>query len=307
MTNKDFKGDDDGEEKEKLILEIRRQLDIETSGYINENDLEATRRIKAMLDKLEELTDDKYLDQFDKQRLLDDFKRNYQPTLEAQFRLKQDKADNKPKNTDDDFIVRTYKRGGIFSKICVFTVVFFFAFSITHGVTKTIAGIDVFNIVTSWTDDVFDKDYTVKTSSNLNDENNPNYKSYKSIEDVEEDLGVEILRLKGIPRGFKIDEITLLIEAEDQNINRVNIKYTKKDKFFFYRICVAKNIGVTPQISIEKIKDDADLYMIGEIEHYILKNNKWPTVTWVYNNIDYTLTGNLAKEEFLNIVDNLYK
>lgn len=307
MTNKDFKGDDDGEEKEKLILEIRRQLDIETSGYINENDLEATRRIKAMLDKLEELTDDKYLDQFDKQRLLDDFKRNYQPTLEAQFRLKQDKADNKPKNTDDDFIVRTYKRGGIFSKICVFTVVFFFAFSITHGVTKTIAGIDVFNIVTSWTDDVFDKDYTVKTSSNLNDENNPNYKTYKNIEDVEEDLGVEILRLKGIPRGFKLNKITLLTEAENQNINRINITYNNKDKFLLYKVRVAQSIEVPPQISIEKTKEEADLYMIGDIKHYILKNTKWPTITWRYNNLDYTLHGDVTKEQLLNIVDNLYK
>lgn len=301
MSDKYFKGAD---ERENLRLKLQQQLDIETSDYINDNDFETVVRIKKLIDELERLEENinnNRLTQADKERLLKDFKENYQPMLEAEFRLKDKKNlpiqnDNKKRLLSRIFENKFFR----FAVISVFILNFCF---FINNMTKIIAGTDILEIATNWTSDVFKKDYDIKTSSIPNIAND-NYREYESIEEVEIDLGIDILPLKGIPKEFKLNKIGLSTESK-QNIIRATLTYTNKDKFLLYKIRVIKSMEATPQILIEKTEDDAYIYLSNGIKFYVLENIEFPVITWEYNSVDYSLTGNVTKQELLDIINKL--
>lgn len=62
---------------------------------------------------------------------------------------------------------------------------------------------------------------------------------------------------------------------------------------------------VASQILVEKTEKDAYLYLFNGINFYVIENNKFPVITWEYNNVDYNLTGNVTKQELLDIINKL--
>ena len=57
----------------------------------------------------------------------------------------------------------------------------------------------------------------------------------------------------------------------------------------------------------EKIDDDPETYIAGDVQHFILKNNLSNTVVWHIGELDCSVSTTLSENELKQIVDSIYE
>ncbi|MEY8000717.1 DUF4367 domain-containing protein [Clostridium sp. Mt-5] len=95
-----------------------------------------------------------------------------------------------------------------------------------------------------------------------------------------------------VPEGFKLDSMVVPQNAEEEKI--IDIKYTNADDKYFNLIQSKK---LSPNISGEKID-------INETTGYI-STEDIIKITWIKNNIQYTLYGNISKDSIISIAKSI--
>lgn len=72
-------------------------------------------------------------------------------------------------------------------------------------------------------------------------------------------------------------------------------------------IIVSVIIHQTPKSSIhEKDESPVNTYLTNDVEHYIMKNNKSFTATWLVDNLECTITGQISEDELKAMIDSIY-
>lgn len=95
-----------------------------------------------------------------------------------------------------------------------------------------------------------------------------------------------------VPEGFKLASMIVPKNAEEEKI--IDIKYTNADGKYFNLIQSKK---LSPNISGEKID-------INETTGYIYTEDIIK-ITWIKNNIQYTLYGNISKDSIISIAKSI--
>lgn len=300
MQNGRYKGDDI--KRNQRIHNLREQFDIESS-YIDENDLNAALKIKDMLDQIEKLEENDVCEGFSSKAMYEKFKANYQEAAEKKIAERESRLENYNNEKGKFNYVVSYKpkfKSKRFAAAAAVVIICIASISSFSNITRTVASNEIFEPVVDLTDDVLNKSYVKKGSL-------PSASpKYKTIEDVENELNIEIMRLKNLPKGFSIDKIYVHTD-EKSNKKLASFYYSKEDKFLTYTIRTNESSVLNPRISLEKNKDYSSIYKKDGIDYYILTNNNWPTATWSDSNIDYTLYGDLTKDELLKVVKNIRK
>lgn len=182
---------------------------------------------------------------------------------------------------------------------------------ILNTISTVVAGVNVFEIILKWNENVFITNSLSKSNSEELTSNYEEIESYKEFKFIEDKLNVKLLKLNYIPNEFNLEEITV---SEDKNNTtfRISALYPNKigSRTLVYNAYIAQNLNVNSQIIQEKTQKDS---VVGyfkcnniEIPYNIFENTNWYSATWNYNNIVYELYGIESKDELIKIINSIY-
>lgn len=141
---------------------------------------------------------------------------------------------------------------------------------------------------------------TIKMHSALNSD--LNIKSYSSIKQVENEFGISILKIKEIPKGYKLNDINVYVDNNDRWY-KLYIYYLNGDAQISYVLSNSHNFRDT---SIEKNVNLIEIHKIDNIDIYLSQNDYWNSAAWYDNNIKYEIYGSLSIDEIKKMVDSVY-
>lgn len=166
-----------------------------------------------------------------------------------------------------------------------FAVLFIVLLVAVNVTTVVFAGINIFEPIISWTENVFSK----KGGTNTGNEGKDSISSSNcsSLEEVEAYLDIylykpDISALGYAETGFYLDDLSGLVF--------IGINYDDNGTDIQYSISIYLTPHTFEQM-IEKIDEDVKIYAIDGIDIYVIKNVNWYVISWQDDNIDYIATG----------------
>ena len=163
-------------------------------------------------------------------------------------------------------------------------------------VTAQAAGIDILGAIARWTSETF---AFVKI-----DETRDSLPKVQLLELQEELLvhGVaEPLAPTQFPEGTVLSD--LMVRKEKGNI-AFSVKYTLGDRTFHVFIC---KIEDAPYIEVELNAPDVEIYLAGDVEHYLMADVKQRKADWRNGPWECYIAGDLTREELLMMIDSIYE
>lgn len=161
-------------------------------------------------------------------------------------------------------------------------------------------GIDVWNIIVSWTKETF----SFQTTPDV--ENNPVGKTtYSSLEKAIDDLGLGENLYPNNTLNFMLTNVSVFSDAD---MIKINADYTCGEKYMLISIRHYLSGEVSTSVIFEKQFDEpAEIYSWKGVNHYIVSNTDQMTATWIYGSNLISITGNLSKEEIKEIIISFYE
>lgn len=259
----------DGQANEELIDKLVDCL------YTLEGDSDISD-IDQCLEELEQ--SDGLGEDFDVEQSLKEFHERYAPAFESSTQV------NKVKR----FCVRRpLARVAIIAAI-IGTFVF----------TAQASGFDILGAIARWTSEQFS---FVKVGED-NKDDLTSVGSYKTLQEVLDDSSVEErLSPTKFPEGAELSDILVRREKDDLLISA---KYTLAGETFFVSI---QGVANAPHSEVEIDDSNIDVYMSGEIDHYIMTDVRQIKATWYNGPWECYIAGYITKEDLLMMIDSIYE
>lgn len=158
-----------------------------------------------------------------------------------------------------------------------------------------VSGVDWMGSFARWTSEMFGfstRDYEVVTQWN------PEYDGLRAA--MEELEVTEELVPKHLPEGYQ--EVELHIDTVRQSIIAI---YANQNNSIMFSV---SRISGTEGISIEKSISNPEIYVAGNIEHYIMTNSDLDQFVAVWKNGDYNCAIYCVptKEDIIKMIDSIY-
>ncbi|MHC6180475.1 DUF4367 domain-containing protein [Clostridium sp. JNZ X4-2] len=123
-------------------------------------------------------------------------------------------------------------------------------------------------------------------------ESNLKFSNILDLATIQNYFGNNVSLPSYIPEGFKL--ASMIVPQNSEKGKSINIEYTNTDSKYFNLI---QNKKPSPDISGEKVP-------INEITGYI-STEDIIKITWIKNNIQYTLYGNISKDSIISIAKSI--
>lgn len=128
----------------------------------------------------------------------------------------------------------------------------------------------------------------------------------EAYQKVREEFGVDPVRIFWRPRGMKFIKMQL---DEEMRIAEINFKYNEESIVYWINASYAKSswgIDVEDNVTEKYTKEINDcLIEIKEYEILQTKAKRY-SASFRYNGLEYFIMGKIQKEEFEEIINNLY-
>ena len=161
----------------------------------------------------------------------------------------------------------------------------------------------LFDILVRWTSSIFefidpdnDASYPVANSDFTTD--NP---GLQQLYDKVTELGVtEFVVPMWLPEGFMLSDLKERSMPGGNSIY-TNFKNGTNDISITYRI------STDISAKVEKEETGIEVFEAGEINHFIMDNDEYLSVTWSVDGVECLLNTNIAKEDLYTIIKSIYR
>lgn len=168
------------------------------------------------------------------------------------------------------------------------------------SLTAKALGVDIWNVVASWANETFH--FAREGQVDMSEPSPEDAIAYGSLQEILSANGRDFKLIPAwIPDGYELVEI----KTDETPMQETYIAiYSNADKIF--KINVKSYLNADPE-KIEISDNLQEIYEVGGTEYYIFKDNKQYRVTWISNNFECYLTGELTKDEVLKIIESTQK
>lgn len=128
---------------------------------------------------------------------------------------------------------------------------------------------------------------------------------YKDFESIEKDFNIEFFKPENLFTDFNLDIIEVSFDGTQDRI-RINALYTNSDNHnMTYSVYVGKSISTNSKSIKEKKDTEAKEFYCNGITFLAFQNNRWYSVSWYYQDIEYEIHGFKNEQEILNTIKNI--
>lgn len=175
------------------------------------------------------------------------------------------------------------------------------------------AGYDAWNKVASWTEDIFtfrDRGGNLEVSVPTSHEPNGTG-SYASLQDALDAYGItEQIAPKWIPKEYAAESVTAITTESGASISALyvsdeKVQATGQNKAIYVNINFDRS--GEGYLHVQKESDDPEVYMVHDVEHYIMTNAEDLVATWRREDCDCFIGGNsFSSSDLKTIIDSIY-
>ena len=270
----------DPEKRERLLDALTDCLaDVE-----KESDIEELERRLTELDPDEELAEN-----FDVEQSLDEFYRKY-PVLGSEVPAEAESSPAPQKKHSR--LYRNFARTAIIAAVLCGSIV-----------AAQANGFDIFRAIAEWTSEQFHLEWSIsEPSSSLQTDE----QKYYSLQEVMEDYEVDIpLVPSAFPEGTELNSVSV---QEEEGHLFVTAEYTIPNGYIYVALRNSSVDGqkTVPFSEIEKNETKVDVYSVEGIEHHILTDVSMNKAVWQNGEWECRITGDVTREELIQMIDSIY-
>ena len=167
-------------------------------------------------------------------------------------------------------------------------------------------GVDIFGFFAHWTNEIFyfsnspnqphpAKFYPLKVGESA---------KYESIEKALSEFQIEAALVPSwYPSG--VDSFTVTASVTDLGMGIHMASDGNSPSLILTISDFSKETG--PTTIIEKDDSEVISHEVGDIVHYIINDGKWCSATWIVDDLQCIIEGDITTEEMIKILDSIYE
>lgn len=160
---------------------------------------------------------------------------------------------------------------------------------------------NVFQMISSWSDDIFLMEDNVNTFKNeyTLPENDRYGKLQEALDEYEISANVV---LNWMPEGFILDDIIVNVLQEPERIE-IRAYYLNGERM----ISLFYNQYRESLTSYEKNDSSVEIYTVGGVKHYLFENMESEVAVWSLADLECAISGDISKKEMKKIIESIYE
>lgn len=160
---------------------------------------------------------------------------------------------------------------------------------------------NVFQMISSWSDDIFLMEDNVNTFKN--EYTLPENDRYGKLQEALDEYEISANVVPNwMPEGFIIDDIIVNVLQEPERIE-IRAYYLNGERM----ISLFYNQYRESLTSYEKNDSSVEIYTVGGVKHYLFENMESEVAVWSLADLECAISGDISKKEMKKIIESIYE
>ena len=160
---------------------------------------------------------------------------------------------------------------------------------------------NVFQMISSWSDDIFLMEDNVNTFKN--EYTLPENDRYGKLQEALDEYEISANVVPNwMPEGFILDDIIVNVLQEPERIE-IRAYYLNGERM----ISLFYNQYRESLTSYEKNDSSVEIYTVGGVKHYLLENMESEVAVWSLADLECAISGDISKKEMKKIIESIYE
>ena len=160
---------------------------------------------------------------------------------------------------------------------------------------------NVFQMISSWSDDIFLMEDNVNTFKN--EYTLPENDRYGKLQEALDEYEISANVVPNwMPEGFILDDIIVNVLQEPERIE-IRAYYLNGERM----ISLFYNQYRESLTSYEKNDSSVEIYTVGGVKHYLFENMESEVAVWSLAVLECAISGDISKKEMKKIIESIYE
>lgn len=160
---------------------------------------------------------------------------------------------------------------------------------------------NVFQMISSWSDDIFLMEDNVNTFKN--EYTLPENDRYGKLQEALDEYEISANVVPNwMPEGFILDDIIVNVLQEPERIE-IRAYYLNGERM----ISLFYNQYRESLTSYEKNDSPVEIYTVGGVKHYLFENMESEVAVWSLADLECAISGDISKKEMKKIIESIYE
>ena len=160
---------------------------------------------------------------------------------------------------------------------------------------------NVFQMISSWSDDKFLMEDNVNTFKN--EYTLPENDRYGKLQEALDEYEISANVVPNwMPEGFILDDIIVNVLQEPERIE-IRAYYLNGERM----ISLFYNQYRESLTSYEKNDSSVEIYTVGGVKHYLFENMESEVAVWSLADLECAISGDISKKEMKKIIESIYE
>lgn len=160
---------------------------------------------------------------------------------------------------------------------------------------------NVFQMISSWSDDIFLMEDNVNTFKN--EYTLPENGRYGKLQEALDEYEISANVVPNwMPEGFILDDIIVNVLQEPERIE-IRAYYLNGERM----ISLFYNQYRESLTSYEKNDSSVEIYTVGGVKHYLFENMESEVAVWSLADLECAISGDISKKEMKKIIESIYE
>lgn len=160
---------------------------------------------------------------------------------------------------------------------------------------------NVFQMISSWSDDIFLMEDNVNTFKN--EYTLPENDRYGKLQEALDEYEISANVVPNwMPEGFILDDIIVNVLQEPERIE-IRAYYLNGERM----ISLFYNQYRESLTSYEKNDSSVEIYTVGGVKHYLFENMESEVAVWSLADLECAISGDISKKEMKKIIESIYE
>lgn len=160
---------------------------------------------------------------------------------------------------------------------------------------------NVFQMISSWSDDIFLMEDNVNTFKN--EYTLPENDRYGKLQEALDEYEISANVVPNwMPEGFILDDIIVNVLQEPERIE-IRAYYLNGERM----ISLFYNQYRESLTSYEKNDSSVEIYTVGGVKHYLFENMESEVAVWSLADLECVISGDISKKEMKKIIESIYE
>lgn len=160
---------------------------------------------------------------------------------------------------------------------------------------------NVFQMISSWSDDIFLMEDNVNTFKN--EYTLPENDRYGKLQEALDEYEISANVVPNwMPEGFILDDIIVNVLQEPERIE-IRAYYLNGERM----ISLFYNQYRESLTSYEKNDSSVEIYTVGGVKHYLFEKMESEVAVWSLADLECAISGDISKKEMKKIIESIYE